>query len=121
MAEQPASPAFEDFGRARIADVALLINPVAGRDAGRRAAELAAGLLRAAGLTVRQFSGASVEQSAEFARTAVADGCDALIARGGGGIVRTALQAVAGTPHHSGSSGRLGQSSFPPRRRNPAG
>ncbi len=96
MAE-PASPAFQESSPSRIADVALLINPVAGRGRGRRAGELAALLLREAGVTVRQFTGTSAEQSAELAHTAIVDGCDALIACGGDGIVHTALQAVAGT------------------------
>src|SRR4051812_35799660 len=97
MAEQPAPPARPDPGRSRLADIALLIDPAAGRGRGRRAGELAARVLREAGLTVRQFSGTSAEQSAEFAAAAVAEGCDALVACGGDGIVHAALQAVAGT------------------------
>ena len=94
---EPASAASQESTPSRIADVALLINPVAGRGRGGRAGAVAAAMLRDAGVTVRQFAGTSAEQSAEFASTALAEGCDALVACGGDGIVHTALQAVAGT------------------------
>jgi diacylglycerol kinase (ATP) len=82
-------------GRGR--DLAVLINPTAGK--GRVHAVLDAVLprLRAAGHTVRTLTGADAGEALELARTAVADGTDALVVVGGDGMVNIGLQATATT------------------------
>lgn len=78
-------------------EVALLINPVAGRGRGAVAAATAAARLRADGVGVRELVGAGGEQVGELARRAVASGVDALVAVGGDGMVHLCLPAIVGT------------------------
>ncbi|HEY4990940.1 MAG TPA: diacylglycerol kinase [Nakamurella sp.] len=80
-----------------ITDVALLINPAAGRGRGRRVGDAAFAQLRGSGVSVRAFAGSGPDESARFARDAIADGCEALVVCGGDGIVHLALQEIAGT------------------------
>jgi len=80
-----------------ITDVALLINPAARRGRAGGVARDFAAELRRAGVTVRELVGSGPVESARFAATAVREGCGALVACGGDGIVHVALQAVAGT------------------------
>jgi diacylglycerol kinase (ATP) len=78
--------------------IALLINPTSGKGRAARVAEPVAERLRAGGAEVREVVGSDAADAEARARTAVADGVDALVALGGDGIVHTAIQAVAGTP-----------------------
>ncbi len=78
-------------------EIALFVNPTAGRGRGAHAAGPAAHALRAAGFTVRTVQGADADDALVRARAAVGEGTGALIAVGGDGMVSLALQAVAGT------------------------
>jgi diacylglycerol kinase (ATP) len=80
------------------ANVALLVNPTAGKG---RAAKLVAGVaatLREAGANVSILIGHDADDALALARKAVSDGSDAVVALGGDGMVNLALNAVAGTP-----------------------
>jgi len=79
-------------------NVALLVNPTAGKG---RAAGMVARVterLRAGGANVAILVGRDAEDAAALARQAVTDGVDALVALGGDGMVHLALNVVAGTP-----------------------
>jgi diacylglycerol kinase (ATP) len=78
-------------------NVALLVNPTAGK--GRAASVVAkvAGRLREGGDNVVILIGRDWDEALGLARTAVADGVDAVVALGGDGMAHLALQAVAGT------------------------
>ncbi|MET7936163.1 diacylglycerol kinase [Streptomyces sp. NPDC005322] len=78
-------------------DIALFVNPTAGRGRGARAAQPAARVLRDAGFRVRTVLGADAADALRRARAVVAEGTGALIAVGGDGMVSLALQTVAGT------------------------
>ena len=78
-------------------DVALLVNPVAGRGKGAEGARATAAVLRDAGFTVRTLGGADADDALRLARAVVAEGTGGLIAVGGDGMASLALQAVAGT------------------------
>jgi diacylglycerol kinase (ATP) len=78
-------------------DVALLINPAAGRGKGSSAGELAARELRKRGVAVHELIGADALETEMLARRAVAEGRGALVACGGDGVVHLALNAAAGT------------------------
>jgi len=78
-------------------EIALLTNPTAGKGKGARARDAALPRLRAAGLSVRPLEGRSGDESLDLARSAVADGVDALVVVGGDGMVHLGVQAVAGT------------------------
>lgn len=84
-------------GEIALQEIALLVNPGAGRGRGARHAGPVAERLRGAGHDVRLLAGRDGEEAAELARTAVAAGVDALIAVGGDGTVHLATQACAGT------------------------
>ena len=78
-------------------DVALLVNPTAGKG---RAAGLVAKVterLRAGGANVAILVGHNADDAKKLARRAVDDGVDALVALGGDGMVHLALNVVAGT------------------------
>lgn len=81
----------------QVEDVALLVNPTAGKGRASRVADVVLPHLRAGGARPRVLSGSSAEESADLAAQAVADGVDALVVVGGDGLVNVALQAVAGT------------------------
>jgi len=77
--------------------IAVLLNPVAGRG---RHAELLPGVLetlRGAGRQVCELAATSGDEAVAACRAAVADGAAALVAVGGDGTLHAALQAVAGT------------------------
>jgi diacylglycerol kinase (ATP) len=79
-------------------NVALLVNPTAGKG---RAAGMVARVterLRVGGANVAILVGRDAEDAAALARQAVTDGVDALVALGGDGMVHLALNVVAGTP-----------------------
>lgn len=79
-------------------NVALLVNPTAGK--GRAAAVVArvAGRLRDGGDNVVILVGRDFDEALGLARNAVSEGVDAVVALGGDGMAHLALQAVAGTP-----------------------
>jgi diacylglycerol kinase (ATP) len=80
-----------------IADVALLVNPTAGKGrATKVVAHVAAGL-REAGANVTILIGHDADDALQVARTSVADGVDAVVALGGDGMAHLAINAVAGT------------------------
>lgn len=78
-------------------NVALLVNPTAGK--GRAAATVArvTERLRAGGASVAILVGRDAADASGLARQAVSDGVDALVALGGDGMVHLALNVVAGT------------------------
>jgi diacylglycerol kinase (ATP) len=78
-------------------NIALLVNPTAGK--GRAAGVVAAVTerLRAEGSSVAILVGQDADDAQSLARRAVADGVDALVALGGDGMVYLALNVVAGT------------------------
>lgn len=79
-------------------DIALLVNPTAGRGRAARWVTPVADQLRAGGHRVVALVGASPAESREMAHRAVADGCGTLVALGGDGLVHAGLQAVATQP-----------------------
>lgn len=79
------------------AEIAVLANPTAGKGRGRAAAGLAVARMRDAGRRVRTLVAGDATSAEELARQAVADGCGALVAVGGDGMVHVAAQAVART------------------------
>ncbi|TDE09493.1 diacylglycerol kinase [Jiangella asiatica] len=80
-----------------VGEIALLVNPAAGRGRGARAGRRAASRLSGAGLEVRELAGRDVREAADLARESVQDGARALVVVGGDGMVHLGLQAVAGT------------------------
>jgi diacylglycerol kinase (ATP) len=80
-----------------MANVALLVNPTAGK--GRAAATVAkvTERLRAGGANVAILVGRDAEDASALAKQAVSDGVDALVALGGDGMAHLALNVVAGT------------------------
>ncbi|WP_435747585.1 diacylglycerol kinase [Nocardioides sp. SYSU DS0663] len=78
-------------------EIALLTNPTAGRGRGARARDIALGRFRDAGLTVRDLVGRDADEALDLARSAVADGVQALVVCGGDGMAYLAVQAVART------------------------
>jgi diacylglycerol kinase (ATP) len=78
-------------------NVALLVNPTAGK--GRAASRVAAvtEALRSHGANVAILVGRDAADAQMLARRAVADGVDAVVALGGDGMVHLALNVVAGT------------------------
>ena len=76
-------------------DIAVLINPTAGKGRALRAAALAVPRLEEAGFRVRRLQGRDADEALDLARTAVADGVESLVAVGGDGLVHLAVQAVA--------------------------
>ena len=80
-----------------MSNVALLVNPTAGKG---RAAGMVARVtdqLRAAGANVAILVGRDAADASALARQAVDDGVDALLALGGDGMAHLALNVVAGT------------------------
>lgn len=79
------------------ANVALIVNPSAGKGRAARQVAAVAGRIRESGANVSILVGADAEDALMVARKAVADDIDALVAVGGDGMVHLALNAVAGT------------------------
>jgi diacylglycerol kinase (ATP) len=80
-----------------MSNIALLVNPTAGKG---RAADIAADVtkrLRAGGSNVAILVGRDVGDAKALARQAIADGVDAIVALGGDGMAHLALNVVAGT------------------------
>ena len=78
-------------------NVALLVNPTAGKG---RAAGVVARVterLRSGGASVAILVGTDAQHAKTLARQAVEDGVDAVVALGGDGMVHLALNVVAGT------------------------
>ncbi len=80
-----------------MADVHLLYSPRGGRGRAEAAARTVRSVIRHAGHTVRELTGASIAESLAAAKGAVADGASRLVVVGGDGIVNIGTQAVAGT------------------------
>ncbi|MET7299013.1 diacylglycerol kinase [Embleya sp. NPDC005575] len=78
-------------------EIAVFVNPTAGRGRGLKAASVAADLLRERGLTPHQVSAPGAAEGIDRLRAVVRRGVDAVVAVGGDGTVAAALQAVAGT------------------------
>jgi len=78
-------------------NVALIVNPSAGKGRAAKQVAAVAGRIREAGSNVSILVGADAGDALAQARKAVADGVDALVALGGDGMVHLALNAVAGT------------------------
>jgi diacylglycerol kinase (ATP) len=81
-----------------VSNVALLVNPTAGKG---RAAGMVARVterLRDGGANVAILVGRDPAEASALGRQAVSDGADALVALGGDGMVHLALNVVAGTP-----------------------
>ncbi len=79
------------------ADVALLVNPTAGKGRATRVVASVASRLTEAGANVSILIGHDAADAVALARRAVADGVDAVVALGGDGMAHLALNAVAGT------------------------
>jgi diacylglycerol kinase (ATP) len=79
------------------ADVALLVNPTAGKGRASKVVASVAGRLREAGANVSILIGHDAEDAVALGRRAVGDGVDAVVALGGDGMAHLALNAVAGT------------------------
>ena len=78
-------------------NVALLVNPTAGKGRAARVVAAVTERLRAGGANVAILVGTDAEHAQALARQAVSDGVDALVALGGDGMVHLALNVVAGT------------------------
>jgi diacylglycerol kinase (ATP) len=78
-------------------DVALLVNPTAGKGRAAKLVAAVAETLRTSGANVSILVGHDADDAVTLARKAVANGVDALVALGGDGMVHLALNAVAGT------------------------
>jgi diacylglycerol kinase (ATP) len=79
------------------ADVALIVNPTAGKGRAAKLVASVASRLRDADANVTILIGHDADDALMLARKAVAEGIDALVALGGDGMVNLALNAVAGT------------------------
>jgi diacylglycerol kinase (ATP) len=78
-------------------NVAVLVNPTAGKGRAAQTIARAVGRLRDGGCSVALLVGRDAGEALTLARTAVADGADAVVALGGDGMVHLGLQVVAGT------------------------
>lgn len=86
------------FERREIRQIALLVNPAAGKGKSSAAAELARRAFAEAGVAVTVLAGASPRESKELIRHSIDDkSLDALVVCGGDGLVSLALQAQAKT------------------------
>jgi len=78
-------------------EVAVVVNPAAGRGRAGRLLGPVVEQLSGLGISARVVSGRDAAEAVGLAHKAVADGVDALVALGGDGTAHLALQAVAGT------------------------
>ncbi|MDP3889681.1 diacylglycerol kinase family protein [Nocardioides sp.] len=81
----------------RSREIAFLTNPTSGKGRGARARAAAVPRLKEAGFTVRDLIGRDAEESLDLARSAVADGVEAVVVCGGDGMVHLGAQATACT------------------------
>lgn len=79
------------------ADIALIVNPTAGKGRAAKVVASVAGRLREAGANVSILSGHDAADALALGRKAVFDGVDAVVALGGDGMAHLALNAVAGS------------------------
>ncbi|HEY9565402.1 MAG TPA: YegS/Rv2252/BmrU family lipid kinase [Nocardioides sp.] len=77
--------------------IAMLVNPTAGKGKGARHADAALKRFADAGYDVHVVVGRDAADATRQARNAVAEGVATLVACGGDGLVHLAVQAVAGT------------------------
>ena len=77
--------------------IALIVNPMAGRRRGLRAAEAAEGVLTAGGWHVTRRLTNARGQARDLARQAAADGFEAVFACGGDGTLSEVVQGLIGT------------------------
>jgi diacylglycerol kinase (ATP) len=79
--------------------VALIYNPASGQYSARRKAAIDAvlGELRSAGVDAEAYVSETVGSAEEYAKQAVREGRDAILACGGDGTVHAVLQSVVGT------------------------
>jgi diacylglycerol kinase (ATP) len=78
-------------------EIALLVNPTAGKGRAARVLDEVLPRLRSAGHDVRVLTGDGPDEALDLARGAVADGLDALVVLGGDGVTNIGLQATATT------------------------
>jgi diacylglycerol kinase (ATP) len=78
-------------------NVALLVNPTAGKGRAAGTVGRVTERLREGGASVAILVGRDAEDASALARQAVSDGVDAVVALGGDGMVHLALNVVAGT------------------------
>ena len=78
-------------------EIALVVNPTAGKGRGAGARTTVEERLRAGGAHVRTIVGVDGDHARDLTHAAVTEGVDAVVALGGDGMVHLALQAVAGT------------------------
>lgn len=81
-----------------MSNVALVVNPTAGKGRAAKTVANVAERLREGGSSVSILVGRDAADATDLARHAVTDGADALVALGGDGMVHLALNVVAGTP-----------------------
>jgi diacylglycerol kinase (ATP) len=78
-------------------NVALLVNPTAGKGRAAKVVAGVAGRLRSGGANVAILIGRDADDALALGRKAVTDGIDAVVALGGDGMAHLALNVVAGT------------------------
>ncbi len=78
-------------------EIALLVNPTAGRGRGGRVGRIAAATLREDGHRVRELVGRDADEADDLAAAALAEAPDGLVVVGGDGLVHLAVQHLAGT------------------------
>lgn len=78
-------------------NIALLVNPTAGKGRAARVVADVTERLRQGGANVAILVGTDAAHAQTLARQAIADGIDAVVALGGDGMVHLALNVVAGT------------------------
>src|SRR3954447_9118216 len=78
-------------------NIALLVNPTAGKGRAARVAADVTDRMRQGGANVAILVGTDAAHAQALARQAVDDGVDAVVALGGDGMVHLALNVVAGT------------------------
>jgi len=78
-------------------NIALLVNPTAGKGRAARVVADVTERLRQGGASVAILVGTDAAHAQTLARQAIADGIDAVVALGGDGMVHLALNVVAGT------------------------
>ena len=83
--------------RRDIAKVVALTNPVSGRGAAIRAAQLAIHRLHHRGVEVVEIIGDDAVDARNLVAAAIEQGADAVMATGGDGVISNALQVLAGT------------------------